>query len=192
MMLERALLNGLLIFAIGAASSWAQQRFRGTPPGLTAKGGTTRFRRAIQAITRRLRPHDLGPAMLAHRYHLLPESTYYEEGLYERDCRRGNAAAGTIFGARAGSAQPQAAGKVARCHGRRSVGWIASGRLPARINPMLSAFTRMGQREKFRRGAFATGSPRRHFVVTPAILTMAPYAVHTTATGILTNLIDKE
>lgn len=31
-----------------------------------------------------------------------PQGTYYEEGRYEQDCRRGNSAAGTIFGALAG------------------------------------------------------------------------------------------
>jgi surface antigen len=55
-----------------------------------------------------------------------PVGTYYEEGRYERDCHRGNAAAGTIFGALAGGLL---GGAASRGNGGAVVGGAVLGGL---------------------------------------------------------------
>lgn len=53
---------------------------------------------------RRMRHEDFGPPPPPPAYGPPPAASgvYYEQGRYEAECRRGNAAAGTIFGALAG------------------------------------------------------------------------------------------
>ncbi len=55
-----------------------------------------------------------------------PSGTYYEQGRYEENCRRGNATAGTIFGALAGAA---IGAGVSRGNGGAAIGGAVLGGL---------------------------------------------------------------
>jgi surface antigen len=118
------------VFAIGAASA---QPYQGPPPDRDPNGYYSQFdqngyydrngqyRRYNDRRDRRDSRDNNGYGPPPP-----PQGAYYEQGRYEDNCRRGNAAAGTIFGALAGGA---IGGAISHGNGGAVVGGAVLGGL---------------------------------------------------------------
>jgi len=140
MKLSPTLIGGMVIFAIGATSVFAQP-FPASPPGPDPYGYYSQYDRNgyydRDGYYHQIPPNYQGnynnpaspPGPPGYALPPTPGSAYYEEGRFERDCRGGNAAAGTIFGALAGGLL---GGAASRGEGSAVVGGAVLGGLLGR------------------------------------------------------------
>ena len=129
MILKKTLLAFCASATLFSGSAWAQPAW--VPPGNDPNGYYSsadrngyydrdgRYRRMRDRGWRQER--DYGPPPPPP-----PQAAYYEQGRYEESCRRGNATAGTIFGALAGGLL---GGAASRGNGGAVVGGVVLGGL---------------------------------------------------------------
>ena len=130
MILKKILLAACAAATVVSGSAWAQPGW--VPPGNDRDGYYSdadhngyydrdgRYRRIRERDWRGER--DYGPPPPPPP----PQAAYYEQGRYEESCRRGNATAGTIFGALAGGLL---GGAASRGNGGAVVGGVVLGGL---------------------------------------------------------------
>jgi surface antigen len=130
MILKKILLAACAAATLVSGSAWAQPGW--APPGNDPNGYYSdadhngyydrdgRYRRMRDRGWRGER--DYGPPPPPSP----PQAAYYEQGRYEESCRRGNATAGTIFGALAGGL---IGGAASRGNGGAVVGGVVLGGL---------------------------------------------------------------
>jgi surface antigen len=106
MLMKRILMTAAAVLAIGTMAAKAQP----APPGGDPYGYYSQYDQngyydrdgRYRRIRGRDRDFDNGPPPPPAYGPPPPSGAYYQQGRYEADCHRGNAAAGTIFGALAG------------------------------------------------------------------------------------------